>query len=625
MAQLQVTMRGGLATPFKHTHCYTCHSKNAKGLCGHCGVATYCNHDCAKEGWVKHGHAATCGSYSRLVSAVVMASSAPLGWPAHLETDAERAGFDLFVRERGPSLGVPNPDAVPPMGKAQLLLMQIWKTLTDSMKNEWGKKAARAQNDNVTGFFNLERAPFINRDLAERRFYPDDTLLKQIWRNLVKSERQTFIRMTGDATPVSAHDTKRKERSSPEPDSAEADANYKRLRLSVDMISNYMFSHEEGLPTELIMAIINNLPSRDVAATAGSDKRLNQVVWQHLYMLDIAAPAKYNPAASEPLLGALVQEARRRATADKLTTDADYKWLYMAVATRVSEGLAKAIIGDLAVVHPHVDPTPTRYFILWNAATGKPLFEGRTMPTMHRFPGAWNYEDTIDQYNVRHADDLDWYNDYIEEGLSETERVEAGKIYMGKALRADLPWNTARHVMRVLQQDYLSEDQIKRYYGKAYWRNGIILREHNGTVYKPGMVGPYSDLAKAMRDRRFGWDPTDVARLAEEMRRAFEVFFFEMFMQGTTLVSLSTATLQLPRSKPERNSDGESDNESGDESDDDDDDDDHPKRGPIGEHTVTSLLTGAVPKSTGAIDEYIKERFEPLLSLDTQGWDDMEA
>lgn len=626
MAQLEVTMRGGLATPFKNTHCYTCHSKKARGVCGHCGVATYCNHECAKEGWVKHGHDATCGSYSRLVSAVAVASSAPLGWPAHLETDTERAGFDLFVRGRAASLGVPNPETAPPVANAQLLLQYIWKTLTDSMKNEWGNKAARARNDNVLGFFNLERSSFINRDLAERRFYTDDTLLKQIWRNLVTSERQTFIRMTGNATPV-PEKNKRKERSSPESDSEAAvqqeNAANKRMRLALDMISNYMSSHKEGLPTELIMAIINNLPSRDVAATARSDKRLNQVAWQHLYMLDIVAAAKYKPE-SAALISDMLEQAKKRALAAGMTTEADYKWLYMSVATRVSSGLAKVLIGDLATTSAESDPTPTRYFIVSDAATGAHLFEGRTMPRLPVPEGDEmnSYEDAVEQYNVHHADDLDWYDDYIEEGLSETERIEAGKVYMGKALRVDLQWNAARYVMRVLQ-NYLSDDMIARYYGKPYWQNGIMLREYNFAVYKPGMVGPYRDLCKAMRDRRFGWDPKAVARSAEGMRAAAEAFFFEMFMQGTTLVTLSTATLtRRPGPTSDRRrayGDEESESES-----DDDEDDDQPTRIPIGEHTVTSLLTGASPMSTGPIDAAVKGKFEPLRLANTEVWNGME-
>jgi hypothetical protein len=589
-------MRGNLATVFKEKHCYTCHSTEAMGVCVYCGVATYCDAQCAQVGWSDHGHAATCGSYSRLVSAVTMASSStPLGWPTYLESDEKRDGFDRFVRERSPALGIYDVIESPPVYKINLLLENIWITLTEDMQRKWARKAEERGYGAAIDAFTDERKSFIIKDITEERSYPNDTLLKQIWRNLIKSERQYFV--GGVQNP---------EASIPE---STGEREHKRRRLAIDVVNNYLTDHRDGLPTEMIMAIINHLSLEDIADTASVDKRLNAVVWQLLYMIDIA-PIINSKLASNALFEAL---------SNALSIDrVDFKKRYMAAGHMLSNAMATVVIGDMTDADADAsDPPSTRLFLITDAPNGKPLFEGRTLSKfpapIHKLKSMYVGRN-IDKFDVRYISHIAWYEDMIPDNTEGEKRLIAGRKAIAGGLKRYTKWHEGRNISFLLYNE-MGHDFAK-YYGYPYWSNGIIFKPSNDTVRTSSLAPSYTIMDKATRTRRFGWDKTAANRTTAVLHKALEAFFFDMFMHRNTTMTLTTVYVQSVG--PDY--DGDDDAEQG-TLDDYQEDDEIPDGKRVVRKTMVSLLTGTHEVDAGVISALEMEKFHRILYPYSK-WDD---
>jgi hypothetical protein len=520
MTQLALTMRGALATVFEKKHCYTCHSTEAMGVCAHCGVATYCDAQCAQAGWSDYGHAVTCASYSRLISSVLVASLvAPLGWPAHLESNEERDGFARFVLERGPIFMIKNAEKVPSLYKVELLLDSTWAMLTNDMQSKWARKAKQRGHGTAIDTFIDERKPFMIKDIEQNISYGNDTLLKQIWRNLLPSERQYFMR-----------DVQKREVLVPESDDERA---HKRRRLAIDTVINYMTGHENGLPTEMIMAVINHLSPEDIMATASVDKHLNEIVWELLYMIDIVPMINSTPE-SKALFKTLVaietgsnitstseSEAPPQILSVKNT---NFKRLYFAFGLTLAKAMATAIIGDMTDENAGDDSAPsTRFFVISNGFHGEHFFEGRTVPKFIR-----SLSD-IKDFDLRRAYEIKWNDSIMSPDLIGAKLVEARCESMVKKLKETHGWEHRRNIALLLSKQ-LDDTLFKQYYGHPYWNNGIRLMRYNNNRAKYLDFRRYMVVMDALHARRFGWDETDVNRTTAALQKALETFCFDLFI-----------------------------------------------------------------------------------------------
>jgi hypothetical protein len=595
MAQLSFTMRGNLATVFKEKHCYTCHSTEAMGVCAHCGVATYCDAQCAQVGWSDHGHSVTCASYSRLISTVLTASlSAPLSWPAHLESSEERDGFSRFARERSPALKMLAVETALPLYNIDLLLEHTWITLTENMQLKWTRKAKQRGHGTAIDAFTDERKPFMIKDIMDKRSYPNDTLLKQIWRNLIKSERQYFI---GGVQKRETPDTKSEEEE-------EEEREHKRRRLAIDVVSNFLTDHRDGLPTEMIMAIINHLSPKDIVTTALVDKRLNAIVWELLYMIDIV-PIMNNTPESKALFTLISTE------------NASFKDRYMASGYMLSKAMANVMIGDMNDENAADDNVPSmRFFLIDDGPGSSPLFEGRTVPKfiMSRSEIEEVYEEYVEQFDVSRADQPGWYDDVIPHDIAGEKRLKAVRELMITSLKATNELHIKLYVSFLLSQKL--GPIFSTYYGHPYWSNGICLFSHGKFSYAYSIPGsPFEVVTTAMSNRRFGWNGKSVSRTTNVLKRAIQTFFFDLFMHGHTTMTLTT--LYAPSIDPE-SMDEESWFENADyyvpDDYDNDDDINLTTRKKYARQTTVSFLTGANEEKSVPFDRKttILKRFMTL-------------
>lgn len=185
--------------------CYTCKSRDVTGACAKCRHATYCNAACADVGFTEHRHDLTCAHYAAI--------SAPFGFPAHLAEGEELNGFRDFEADRGGFVANANGPPFPKERLAELLDI-IWKSgLTDAQRAKWDKKAETRNSEpdrkvvlkSGRDAFDEERPKYVTPDF--RYTYPNDTLLKQIWRNLIKAERTEYIKAAKSSSPPRASPT----------------------------------------------------------------------------------------------------------------------------------------------------------------------------------------------------------------------------------------------------------------------------------------------------------------------------------------------------------------------------------------------------------------------------------
>lgn len=166
--------------------CFTCGSPHVTGMCATCRFATYCDAACAEHDVVEQRHDLACAYYAALPV------SDSLGYPAHLDSARKLNAFAKFTRARGTNVdgaeGPPLPD-----GRFDDLLDVMWDSaLTAAQRAGWERDA-----------FDDAHIPIINKDF--KHTYPNDTLMKQIWRNFTGDERAVYMGPPTDSTSTASH------------------------------------------------------------------------------------------------------------------------------------------------------------------------------------------------------------------------------------------------------------------------------------------------------------------------------------------------------------------------------------------------------------------------------------
>ena len=549
-------------------HCFACGSMNAKQTCSRCHTATYCNAKCASKGWRENGHNVTCRHYAALANTpapdpVETVDFDHFGWPAHLENDEEISGYELFAKECADAVPNLRTAAKEPATKnADDLVALSWMALTADQQLDWTKKAQQRQIGTAVFAFTTERLPFVIKDIEDKRsVYPNDSLMKQIWRNLYKKAR-TYYEMRAARAGAEVKTTARKgKRGAAESLDAADDKRAKRQKTTAssqtrtvapEIVQEVTGAFTRGdIPIEMAMAIVNNLPRESVLMTAGTNRFLHDTAWRILYKRDLESLVSQTPAGQREIASVFAMFKREHPEA----SDVDYAWIYEKLVASFATKMADALIGNLNDDNATNGTLPERrFFAVTGGINGSQWFNGAVVQrydTLAASMGARAEEDYYaSRYDIRNWVLLD------KKSIEGLPKRAIGKEFTEVELRPFKKQQIVKNMRRELSllfqmwcvgllKGLHDRDEFMKFYGEPYFRNGIVFSDlaYHGAL--ASIVLP--PLLSVLERNRFGYG-TDTGKVAtiSTVRDAFVDFFKEYLMRGFADIQLYLLTEPIP-------------------------------------------------------------------------------
>lgn len=562
--------------------CFEC-GKPARGACAICRVATYCGEMCAAKALQRGRHRAACNAYVRMFSppparAPVEATFTALGWPSFLDAEKDRTAFEQFVRARSPFLPPPyaqSANAMEPVqrrGDIPLVLDLMWACLTPDQKLAWQVKANLSGTTDARAAFDGHTHGTVAADLLSVRSkrYPNDTLMKQVWRNMEREVRE-FYGATNEFPPLpssgpgrSRPPEKKKKEEKEEEERDEPPPKKRRMAPPVapevvDAVVAYM--QNDRVPREVAMAIINNLPGRDVLAAGIASKNLMDIVHELLFLRDFVPHARYT-AGGEALVRAARAEGKRRAAAaasDRVHTETYYAAVDM-LAAYFTEGAVGEDFNDEKALRFDDESSHTALFHTSNVAPPVSREQYAEWLAVHpqvefaRTDAFFLREDTLMGLAHEHLFefDLDSFvgdrvyiphdSSYAKERTNHFERRKTDLERLGADLQGAIFY---------LLEEKHGKSAVQRTYGAYYRATGMranVMFSDTVDDWPPGAVAVFSTLTKALAKQRFGFGTYAQSGGTQGVRDALAAFFRFFITNGLVHVFLvhSDHTIQFP-------------------------------------------------------------------------------
>jgi hypothetical protein len=368
-----------------HVVCDTCLVQPARFQCTGCSTALYCSPACQTVDYATHGHRFYCqhlgntSAHARVLRHVYDWCVA-LGWPTHLADPDDIAGYALFretVRQ--------NPDLFARLETTRAytsvvaephLRQLVWACLTRSQQERWrAKRIATDDATNDRAAFDRERQPVLEHDIRDTATHSDpakDSLLRQVWRNLISEERGVYV-------DKARHRAKKRKHDLPSPDTpASKKARVEHVPLT-RVEQERIEAHLRGLSTlrgkaarAVFHALVDDMSYETMLSLMSITRDWHDrgaVLWQQFIVTHLIECFNRNdPDQSAPVMHLLEVYAAAEAVIDDPTAYAVTEWATCSVDDLIE--LYLAVIDDLASRMGRVFYRCARILLMRNPSTG---------------------------------------------------------------------------------------------------------------------------------------------------------------------------------------------------------------------------------------------------------------